>query len=644
MKSMRQLAAIMFTDIVGYTALMGEDEKAAFKLLEYNRNLHKSVVQEFNGKYLKEMGDGMLLSFDSASDAVLCARKIQETYLNEATATSLKIGIHVGEVVFTSEDVFGDGVNIASRIESLTPAGSIYLSESVYRNIENQKEIYTDFVGEKTLKNVKYPVKIYKIRMKEHINTRVLENPMTIAKSHSEKSIAVLPFVNMSSDPEQEYFCDGIAEEIINTLTHISQLKVIARTSAFAFKNQNVDVRIIGNKLGVNYLLEGSVRKVGAKLRIMAQLIKLDDGTHMYSERFDRELSDIFEIQDEISLSIVDKLKIKLLKEEKRVLLRRYTENSEVFNLYLLGRHHNYLITEEDSKKAKEYLESALGLDPHYVPAYVALGFYYLVVGGGGLNIIPPKIAMPKAKELYHKALQIDSQNADAHSNLSFIYNMYEWQWEKGNYHAKKAIELEPNNAEAHRFYAWDLTFQGKSEQALERINMAIELDPLQPFSYQNAACHYYFARQYEKSILFGEKTLKLNSHFSVVKINIGMSSIQIGDLNRAIEVLESLTSYPGLTESYLGYAYALSGLLNKAEQTKAKLHEFYNQRLVSASGLALVYLGFNEKKKAMDLIEDSLSEKPAYSWHTSFLMWDPIWDSIREEKQFKSICRKLGF
>ena len=317
MKSMRQLAAIMFTDIVGYTALMGEDEKAAFKLLEYNRNLHKSVVQEFNGKCLKEMGDGMLLSFDSASDAVLCARKIQETYLNEATATSLKIGIHVGEVVFTSEDVFGDGVNIASRIESLTPAGSIYLSESVYRNIENKKEIFTDFVGEKTLKNVKYPVKIYKIRMEEHINPKVLENPMTIAKSHSEKSIAVLPFVNMSSDPEQEYFCDGIAEEIINTLTHISQLKVIARTSAFAFKNQNVDVRIIGNKLGVNYLLEGSVRKVGAKLRIMAQLIKLADGTHMYSERFDRELSDIFEIQDEISLSIVDKLKIKLLKEEK---------------------------------------------------------------------------------------------------------------------------------------------------------------------------------------------------------------------------------------------------------------------------------------------------------------------------------------
>lgn len=464
-------------------------------------------------------------------------------------------------------------------------------------------------------------------------------------KSHIQaKSIAVLPFQNMSPEKDQEYFCDGIAEEIINALTHINELKVIARTSSFAFKNLNIDVREIGSKLDVNYLLEGSVRKAGTKLRITAQLIKLDDGTHLYSERFDRDVSDIFEIQDEITLAIIEKLKIKLLKEEEKVLLKRYTENTEVFNMYLLGRHHNYLFTEEDANKAKVYFESALKIDSQYAPAYVGLGLFYVVMGGGGLNILPPKKAMPKAKELHQKALLIDPEFAEAHSNLSFIYNMYEFQWEKGDYHARTAVELDPNNAEAQRFYAWNLTFQGKSKEALKRIQMAIELDPLQALSYQNAAAHYYFARSYEKSIEYGEKTLKLNPHFSLVRINLGMSYIQIGKLEKAIEVLENLNSYPGIAETYLGYAYAASGLRNKAEELKIKLHEYYKQGLVSASGLALVYLGLNEKKKAMDFIEDSISENPAYSWHTSFLGSDPIWDSIREEQQFKSSCSKLGF
>jgi serine/threonine-protein kinase len=471
-----------------------------------------------------------------------------------------------------------------------------------------------------------------------------IKKTRSLESLNHQKSIAVLPFEDMSPEKDQEYFCDGIAEEIINALTHIREIKVIARTSTFAFKNQHIDVREIGNKLNVNYLLEGSVRKAGTKLRISAQLIRLDDGTHLYSERFDRELDDIFEIQDEITLAIVDHLKLRLVKEELKILLRRHTENSEAFNLFLLGRHHNFLVTEADSVKAKTYLEAALEVDPHYAPAYTGLGLYYIFMGGGGLNILPPDVALPEAKKYLQKALEIDPDYAEAHSNLSFIYSMYEWNWEKGDYHARKAIEMDPSNAEAQRFHAWNLTLQGKTEQALDRISMAIDLDPLQALSYQNAAAHYYFDRKFEQSIAFGKKTLELNPHFNLVRINLGMSYIQTGKLDKAIEILGEFEFYPGIAETYLGYACALSGQNNRAEELLIKLEEYHKQHLVSASGVALVHLGLNNRQKALELVEDSLSEKPAYSWHTAFIRTDPIWDALRDEPRFQSICKKLGF
>jgi tetratricopeptide (TPR) repeat protein len=221
---------------------------------------------------------------------------------------------------------------------------------------------------------------------------------------------------------------------------------------------------------------------------------------------------------------------------------------------------------------------------------------------------------------------------------------MYEWNWEKGDYHARKAIEMDPSNAEAQRFHAWNLTLQGKTEQALDRISMAIDLDPLQALSYQNAAAHYYFDRKFEQSIAFGKKTLELNPHFNLVRINLGMSYIQTGKLDKAIEILGEFEFYPGIAETYLGYACALSGQNNRAEELLIKLEEYHKQHLVSASGVALVHLGLNNRQKALELVEDSLSEKPAYSWHTAFIRTDPIWDALRDEPRFQSICKKLGF
>ena len=292
MESSRQLAAIMFTDIVGYTALMGNDEQKAFSILNKNRELQKPIIEQFNGRWIKEIGDGVLASFHTVADAVYAAVKIQEA-CNASKEFQLRIGIHLGDILFENDDVFGDGVNIASRIQAIAEPGSIYISESVRSNISNKKDIQTKFVKEETLKNVKEPVKMYEVIT---ANAPATAGSTTQAQkiTTQEKSIAVLPFANMSSDPEQEYFSDGISEEIINMLAQVPGLKVAGRTSSFSFKGKNQDLRLIGEQLNVNHILEGSVRKSGNKLRITAQLIKVADGYHLYSEKFDRELRRYF--------------------------------------------------------------------------------------------------------------------------------------------------------------------------------------------------------------------------------------------------------------------------------------------------------------------------------------------------------------
>jgi len=314
----RQLVAIMFTDIVGYTSLMEEDEEKAFELLHINRELQQPLVAQYMGNWIKEIGDGVLATFNTVTDAAACAINIQQACRNIA-GLQLRIGIHLGEVIFENNDVFGDGVNIASRIQAMASIGGIWISEAVNKNLTNKKEIHTKFVNEVKLKNVKDGVQIYEIVFTGDLPEAVGQPPHRTqnTKQGSDKSIAVLPFVNMSNDPEQEYFGDGIAEEILNSIVHLRDLKVAGRTSSFQFKGKNVDLREIGEKLSVSNVLEGSVRKQGGKLRITAQLIKVEDGFHLWSERYDRDMGDIFAIQDEISFAITEKLKITLLENDR---------------------------------------------------------------------------------------------------------------------------------------------------------------------------------------------------------------------------------------------------------------------------------------------------------------------------------------
>ncbi|TAL42939.1 MAG: adenylate/guanylate cyclase domain-containing protein, partial [Chitinophagaceae bacterium] len=385
MTQTRQLAAIMFTDIVGYTALMGDDEQKAFELLDKNRVLQKSLIEQFSGKWIKELGDGVLATFSTVTDAINCACSIIKG-CESINGLKLRIGIHQAEVVFENNDVFGDGVNIASRLQAIAPIGGIYISETVRSNVANRKEIDTRFIKEEPLKHVKEPVRIYEIVI-DGVETSKLRSPdKKPVKIIPGKSIAVLPFVNMSNDPEQEYFSDGMAEEILNSLSHLKDLKVAGRTSSFQFKGKNIDLHEVGEKLGVGTVLEGSVRKQGNKLRITAQLINVEDGYHMWSEKYDRNMDDIFAIQDEIALAITENLKVILLEKEKAVITKIHTQNTEAYEFYLRGR---FYLNKRFLFQSLEQFNRAIELDPYFVKAHAGLADAYVILGF--YNYLPAK-------------------------------------------------------------------------------------------------------------------------------------------------------------------------------------------------------------------------------------------------------------
>ncbi len=505
MSQQRQLAAIMFTDIVGYTRLMGHNEHKAFEILASNRRLQAPVIEKFSGRLIKEMGDGILASFHTVSDAVMAAIEIQKASTGQEF--SLRIGIHQGEIIFENNDVFGDAVNIASRIQSIAPAGSILVSEAVQFNLANKKDIQTRFFREETLKNVNMPVRLYQVvtgAKIEEDHESITYNPASL------RSIAVLPFVNMSNDSEQEYFSDGISEEILNSLSHVKQLKVAGRTSSFQFKGQNIDLREVGRKLNVLYVLEGSVRKHGNQLRITAQLISVNDGYHLWSERYDREISDVFKIQDEIALSITDKLKITLLENELEQVKKCCTTNPKAYEEYLKGRfylarrgpwvsraivHFEKAISYdadfalawagladatlmssfysiqpgiEVMKKGKEAADRSIGLDPTLPEPYTSLGYYYVALVRDG----------EKGRSYFERSLEINPGYTSGRYMLALLY--YAWtrsDFEKATEHCLLAIRQEPLSAIVHAVYALVLVSQGKNEEVVEVATTAIELD-----------------------------------------------------------------------------------------------------------------------------------------------------------------------
>ena len=462
MSQSRQLASIMFTDIVGYTALMGSDEEKAFGLLKKNRQLQKPVIESFNGRFIKELGDGIMASFSTVSDSVNAALKIQEN-CRAMNDYQLRIGIHLGEVIFENDDVFGDGVNIASRIQATTAPGSIYVSEAVSANVSNKKGIMTRFIREERLKNVRDPVRIYEV-----LNSTGEFPIATSVQPQEQNSIAILPLINMSNDPEQDYFCDGISEEIMNALGQLNNLRVVARTSSFSFKGKNIDVREIGKALNVTNILEGSVRKSGKRLKIVTQLISAASGSQLWSNLYDRELEDIFSIQEDIAGSVATAIKGFLTVEEKET-IRRPETIVEAYEYFLKGRQlfHNLKLEE-----AGDMFRKAIKLDSEYALAYAgladALSWLY-EWEGRSLSVLK------EADQSSLKALSLAPNLAESHSSRGYILALGK-KYDEAEREFQEAIRLNSNCYDAYYLYGRSSFSRGDVEKSAEMFLKASEV------------------------------------------------------------------------------------------------------------------------------------------------------------------------
>jgi adenylate cyclase len=640
MSQTRQLAVIMFTDIVGYTALMGNDEKKAFDILKKSRELQKPIIEQFNGHWIKELGDGVMASFNIVTDATNAAIKIQEN-CNAAKDFQLRIGIHLGEVVFENDDVFGDGVNIASRIQSIANPGSIYISESVHNNVSNKQGIETRFVKQEVLKNVKEPVRIYEVILSTTSKSSGVSTKEQFKKS-TEKSIAVLPFVNMSNDTDQDYFCDGLSEELLNVLSQVDSLRVAARTSSFSFKGKNLDILEIGQKLKVNSVLEGSVRKSGNKLRITAQLINIEDGYHLWSERYDRELEDIFDIQDEISLAILDALKVKLLGHEKATVLKRYTDNTEAYQLYLLGRfHYNKWTGLEGYMKAVEFYNEAIKKDSEYVLAYTGLASCYLNLWF--FSHLPPEESLPKMKEATFRSLEIDDEIAESHVSLARMKFWHEWDFEGADREFKRAIELNPSHAEAHEQYSMFLGITEKSDEALQYSRKAIELDPFSLMINWGTGWTYWMIGNYSLMQEQAKKLIELEPNFYGGHLILGTQMWTMGRFEEALyELTLAVAQNNGaFTLSWLGCLFGAMNEPQKAKQILKKLQDMKGKEPVGNFDMAIVHAGLNEKELTLNCMQRG------YELHEGMMVFTKHWAKLvpwlKKDPRMIALTRKIG-
>jgi serine/threonine-protein kinase len=635
MFSSRQLAAIMFTDIVGYTSLMGNDEQKAFEFLKKNREIQKPIIAQFGGRWIKELGDGVMASFNNVSDAVNAAIKIQEA-CDAGGDFQLRIGINLGEVLFEGDDVFGDGVNIAARIQSAARPGSICISESVHHNVINKKDIKTRFVKEELLKNVKKAVRIYEIVRNDEA-VPLVETQKSPAPEHS---IAVLPFTNMSSDPEQEYFSDGMSEEIINMLAQVPGLKVAGPTSSFTFKGKNQDLRKIGEELSVNYILEGSVRKSGSKLRIIAQLIEAAEGYHLWSEKFDRQLKDIFDIQDEISLAILNSIKIKLFGADKDAVLKHYTHNTEAYQLYLQGRYHYHKWSAEGFLKAINYFKAAIAIEPEYAIAFTGIASCYLNLWF--FSHLPPEHTVPQMKQATEHSLALDDQIAESRIAMARLKMYYEWDLEAAAEEFKKAVELNPNLAEAHEQYGYCLALSGNYPEALKYACSAFALDPFSLMNNNHIALLYWMAGDYKKGIAQGKRLIELDPNFYGGHYLLGL---MYNDLKRYDEaVLETELcvgqNYCSFTLSLLGKIYAMKGDTAGARDVLVKMEALRSSQSVGNFDMAVIHAGLKEYDMTFQLLEKAVEMREGFMLYLKYYI--PNYPEIEKDPRSKQLTEKM--
>jgi TolB-like protein/Tfp pilus assembly protein PilF len=574
--SERRLAAIMFTDIVGYTALMGKNEEQALRLLQKNSNIHKSLIKQYQGEFIKDIGDAILASFTTNANAVRCAIAIQQACWKEEF--KLRIGIHEGDLVFEKGDAWGDGVNIASRLQELAEEGGIMISSAVYKDIKNKADINAVFVDEKILKNVEESVKVYQVKYDINViikdpgtDIQVNQRKFLLNKPYFliiglllliiavfiwynlpeksipdlEKSIAVIPFKNLSSNPDEQYLADGMMDAIINHLQKIKELEVRSRTSVEQFRNPTQSLPEIGKKLNVNYIIEGSFQKVGEEANLVVQLIITKDDKHLWAKEYKRDWSDIFSVQSEVAHSVAIELKTILTQEEQEKIHENPTNSLYAYDYYLRGNEYNikywFSQDEQDFKNAIRFYRYALSLDPEFTQAYADMSWTF--------------------------------------------WWRYNWRKERnsGNYldsamdYCNLALSIDPDLSDGYTLRGLYYTITNKEEDALEDLHHAINLNPNDARAYRFLGLLYHQRFNYEQSIINYIKAEKLehdNYELLILKGKMTEFYLDIGDYNAAESIIgEMITLDP---DHPTGYPYMWLGWMNLVQGKFDKAIEAY--------------------------------------------------------------------
>jgi len=556
----RKLTAILSADVKGYSRLMSEDEVETIHTLNAYKEVMAGLIQHHHGRVVNAPGDNVLAEFASVVDAVECAVEIQKELktknaeLPENRRMEFRIGVNLGDVIEEGAQIYGDGVNIAARLESLSEAGGICISGTAYDHVENKLSLGYEYLGEQTVKNIAKPVRVYRVLMEPGaVARRLLEvaSKERMALPLPDKpSIAVLPFANMSGDPEQEYFSDGITEDIITALSRFRWFFVIARNSTFTYKGKTVEVKAVAQDLGVRYVLEGSVRKAGSRVRITAQLIDATTSHHVWAERYDRELEDIFAVQDEITENIVTSIGPEFLSAEMRRAQRRDVRSLDAWDYIMRAAFHHSRYKKEDVAEAQHLLRKAIELDPFNAEGFCLLAFTHLIQAQFGWSESADQ-SIQEAAKAAEKAVAIDDRDAWAHTALGLV-DLISRRYDDATRRLKKAIDLNRSLANAYGALGQALALAGECAAAVEQINKAIRLSPRDPFLIYWVAhlgLAAFVEERYDVACEWGARIIQENPNFPGGHRLLAASYGQLGRINEAQTALqELLLLMPGMT------------------------------------------------------------------------------------------------
>lgn len=636
--SKRRLAAVMFSDIVGYTAMTQTNESLALEVLEEHRALLRPLFSTRKGREIKTIGDAFLVEFESALDAVSCAVEMQQALSrrnSESTSTrrvQIRIGIHVGDVVTMDEDVYGDTVNIASRIENLAEPGGIAISALMFEQIKNKIDFPIQAMGEYRLKNVGEPVLVYKV-------SPTWEGVKSGRLVGGSLRLAVMPLENIGAGQDDEYLAEGLTEELISVLSGLPSLKVIARTSVNRYKGTTKNASEIGKELNVGAILEGSVRRSASRLRVTMKLVNTGSEECLWTERYDRGIEDVLAVQDDIASRVTEALRGRMIGDGAR--RRKVTEDPEAFILYLKAKHHLSRHTEGEVREAASLFQRAAEKDPSFASAQAMLAQCYLFLGFFGL--LPPEDAFAMAKPPLKRALELDPDLDVAHMLMGRLLMDHDWDWSGAEAEFRRAIELSPNSAEAHYRYALLLHDMGRNEPAIAELRAAEELDPLSVAVNQVSGTVLYYLGRYDEAIERFQRAIEMDPHAALAHNNLGQARFQKGQVEEGIrEAKKAIEADPRNTmfKVDLCYLYSKSGRMDEARRLLIQTEEAARTEHIPSVAIAGMYACVGENEKALDWLEKAYAEHSPYLASLKVERW---FEALRRDRRFISLVQKVG-